>query len=83
MSRFLTPVLFAGAALYVANFNAQHDDRALMLPFMDVLSPAAAGDMHAQGALTVQVLSGLAAVFGLFAVVGFVRDRSRGDEPAD
>lgn len=71
MSRFLTPALFAGAAAYVAWYNGQHSDRALILPGADLL----AADLPGQGAATVQILGGLAALFGVFAVVGYLRDR--------
>ena len=61
--RFLTPVVFAGAAAYVGWFNAAHGDRALILPFLDALDPSVAGDPAAEGALTVKVLAGLALLF--------------------
>ncbi len=61
--RFLTPVVFACAAAYVGWFNATHGDRALILPFLDVLDPSVVGDPAAEGALTVKVLAGLAVVF--------------------
>lgn len=75
MSRFLTPVLFAGGAAYVSWYNGQHSDRALILPGADLL----AQDIAGQGAATVQILGGLAALFGVFAVVGYLRDR--GSDP--
>ena len=77
--RFVTPALFAAAAVYIGWYNAQHTDRALVLPFLDSLSPSVAGNMAAQGALTVQVFGGLALVFTVREVVRYFRSRGADD----
>jgi hypothetical protein len=79
--RFLTPVLFAAAGAWVAWSNAQHSDRVLVLPFLDALDPAVANDPAAQGALTVKVLLGLAAVFAVWDLVMWLRARRADGEP--
>ncbi|MDP2314921.1 MAG: hypothetical protein Q8P41_18625 [Pseudomonadota bacterium] len=77
--RFLTPALFAAAAVYVGWQNAQHTDRALVLPFLDVVAPGTAGNVAAQGALSVNILWGLAAVFTLWELFRMRRDRKADD----
>ncbi|MDP2304837.1 MAG: hypothetical protein Q8P18_02285 [Pseudomonadota bacterium] len=79
--RFITPILFAAAAAYVGWQNGQHTDRVLVLPFLDVIAPATAGDAAAQGALTVQILFGLAVVFALWEGYRMMRDRQADDTP--
>ena len=73
--RFLTPILFAAAAVGVGMYNAQHTDRALVLPFLDVLDPAGANDPARMGMLTVQVLGGIAVIFGIWDGVSWLRSR--------
>ncbi len=80
--RFITPGLFAVAAVYVGWYNKQHTDRALVLPFLEELAPSTAGDMAAQGALTIKILFGLAIVFGLWEVVRMVQTRRADDGSA-
>lgn len=77
--RFITPLLFAAAAVYVGWQNAQYTDRALVLPFLEVLAPATKGDMAAQGALTVNLLWGLAAFFTTWELFRMFRDRKADD----
>lgn len=77
--RFVTPALFAAAAVYIGWYNAQHTDRALVLPFLDSLSPGLAGNMAGQGALTVQIFAGLAIVFTVREVVRALRSRGADD----
>jgi hypothetical protein len=77
--RFITPVLFAAAAVYVGWQNGQHTDRALVLPFLDIIAPGTTGNIAAQGALTVNILFGLAVVFGLWEIFRMMRDRQSDD----
>lgn len=74
--RFLSPILFAAAAAGVAWYNAQQADRALVLPFMDLLDSSAANDPKRQGELTVLVLAGLAIALGVREGVRWARERS-------
>ena len=79
--RFLSPVVFALAAVGVAFYNAQDSGRALVLPFVDVLDASAAGDPKRQGELTVLVLAGLALALGVRE--GWRWYRERAESPAD
>lgn len=79
--RFVTPILFAAAAAYVGWQNGQHTDRVLVLPFLDVIAPGTAGNAAAQGALSVQILVGLAVVFGLREGYRMMRDRRADGAP--
>jgi hypothetical protein len=80
--RFLTPVLFAAAAVYVGWFNGTHTDRTLVLPMLDLLDPSIASNPAAQGALTVKVLGGLAVVLALWEGVAFFRHRAAAPPPS-
>lgn len=71
--RFVSPVLFLAAAGGVSWYNGQHADRALVLPFMDVIDPGA--DALRQGELSVIVLIGVAVVLGVRDVLGALRAR--------
>lgn len=73
--RFLSPLLFAAAAAGVGWYNGQHADRALVLPFMDVLDATAANDPKRQGELTVLVFAGLAVALGVREGVRWARER--------
>jgi hypothetical protein len=73
--RFLTPLLFAAAAGWVAWYNGQHADRAMVLPFVSALDPAAEGNPARQGELTVMVLGGLAVLLGAWDTVRWLQDR--------
>lgn len=81
--RFLSPVLFAAAGLYVAWYNGNHADRVLMLPFMDVVFPATANDPVAQGAVSWKVLLGLAGIFGVLDAVQWARARRREEDAGE
>ncbi len=69
--------MLAGAAAWVRHYNGTHEDSAVFLPFVDMIAPATAGDPRAMGAVTVTVLSGLAAVWLVLELVGFARERTR------
>lgn len=73
--RFVTPVLFAAAGAWVA-WNNSASDRILVLPFIDALAPSTAGNPAAQGAVTVAVLFGLAAVFAAWDAAMWWRSRA-------
>lgn len=66
--RAFSPVLFFAAAAGVFWYNGQHTDRALVLPFMDVIDPGAASDPVRQGQLTVQILVGVGVVLAWRAI---------------
>lgn len=56
--RFVTPVLFLLAGFWVQNNNANHGDRILVLPFLDMVTT----DVHEQGQLTVYACFGIGGV---------------------
>lgn len=68
MSRFLTPLLFIGAGLYVGWYNQQNVDRALLFPFLPSLMPSLDGDLEAQGRASAGLLLGLGLLFLVFAI---------------
>lgn len=78
--RFVSPILFAAAAAYVAWYNGSHEGQVLMLPFMEVLSPATMGDPAAQGALSVNVLAGFAVLFAVLDLVQWLRARRQAED---
>ena len=69
--RYITPILLIGASVAVHLYNAEHTDRVLLFPFIDVIVPATKGDLLAQGQASVYFLAG---VGGLLLVVGLLRD---------
>jgi hypothetical protein len=77
MNRFLTPLLLLGIAVYAGWYNANHADRQLLVPGIEMLDPSGAGDPHALGIFSVKVLFGLAALALAWGVFGLARDRSR------
>lgn len=78
MSRFLTPLLFVGAGLYVGWYNQNHVDSALLFPFISLILPATDGDLAAQGRASAGLLMGIG---GLFLLSALTRRRAPPVEP--
>ncbi len=72
--RWLSPVLFFGAAVYLWRYNGTHDDRKLLFPGVEVL---VGPDIQAQGEVTWMLFGGLGVLFTLVAVTRTTRDRRR------
>ena len=68
MSRFLTPLLFVGAGLYVGWYNQNHVDSALLFPFISSILPSTDGDLAAQGRASAGLLMGIGGLFLVFAL---------------
>ena len=77
MNRLITPLILFGTAAWLVHFNGTHDDRAMFLPFMDVIDPGSKGDPAAMGRDSAVVIGGLALLSLVWAIVGIVRDRLR------
>ncbi len=73
--RFLTPVLFAAAAGWMAWYNGQYTDRAVVLPFVELLDPSAAGDPVKLGSLSVVVLAAIAGILAVWEGFRWMRER--------
>ncbi|MBA2319986.1 MAG: hypothetical protein H0V89_02420 [Deltaproteobacteria bacterium] len=71
--RYVTPLIFTAMAVWVAWYNGAHDDRYLMLPFIDRVFPGEAGDPRLLAQRSVQGAALIAGVSFLWAVVGHVR----------
>lgn len=78
MSRFLTPLLFVGAGLYVGWYNQNHVDSALLFPFISSILPSTDGDLAAQGRASAGLLMGIG---GLFLLSALTRRRAPPVEP--
>ena len=68
MSRFLTPLLFVVAGLYVGWYNQNHVDSAMLFPFLPSLMPALDGELAAQGRASAGLLMGIGGLFLLSAL---------------
>jgi len=69
--RFVTPVLFLLAGFWVQDNNANHGDRILVIPFLDVFTT----DVREQGQLTVYICFGISAVFFAGHLLSMLFDR--------
>ena len=80
MIRWLNPVIFVAAALYVRHYNASHQGSQLIFPGTDAL---AGGDLVAAGALTWQLVLGLGGLLAIWAVVQTLRSRGEAEDAED
>ncbi len=71
--KFVTPVLFLLAGIWVSWSNDAHADRVLTMPFMDVFTD----DVHEQGRLTAYVCWGIAGVLFTSDLVSALRRKPR------
>lgn len=76
MSRYLVPVVFLASTAWVAWHNQQGGD-VLVVPFVDVLFPAAAHDRALMGARSAQILAVVTALLFGITIVEHVRDLRR------
>lgn len=76
MSRYLAPIVLLGAAAYVWHFNGTHDDRYLLLPFLDLV-PALAGDIPAQAEWSWKGVGALGVFLLLWTLVSDAMRRRR------
>lgn len=78
--RFLTPILFFAAALYVDWHNNNQANSILMFPFIDTIYPKSQGDPRAMGEASEKlllVLGGLFMVRSVFATYRYRRHLRR------
>lgn len=80
--RFITPLIFFGAAGYVWWYNQNHLDRIVMAVVIDLIAPATKGDPFAQGRLTVYLLAAVGGLFLVRDVIWYLRE-NRGVRPHD
>lgn len=70
--RFLTPVLFLLAGIWVWWSNDAHPDRVLTLPFMDLFTD----DLREQGRITVYICLGIAGSLFVSDVYAMLRKKA-------
>lgn len=69
MGRFFSPLLFLVVGVGVGVYNAGHDDRAVVFPFLGSIFPSLAGDPKGQGQLTAALILGLGVLLGVAALL--------------
>jgi hypothetical protein len=80
VTRYLVPAAFVAATIWVSWYNAGHADSKVMVPLVDVIFPAAAGNPQKLGERSVQVMAGVSAFLFLLAVTEHVRALRRQPE---
>lgn len=78
MNRYLTPLIFAIAAIYVWNYNGNNAAQQLVFPLLDRVPGYASP--YRQGQLTWQICAGIAALTLVWAGVGHWRERKQAAE---
>jgi hypothetical protein len=80
--RWLWPLLFFGVTGWVAFYNDHHDDRKIIVPFVESLFPDLHGNPAGMGERSVEVLFGLSVLVLLFTIWEQVRAVLRRREAA-
>jgi hypothetical protein len=71
MTRWTNPLIFFGAAVRVAWYNASHEGSQLLFPFTEKLTD---GDVTRAGALSWMLFAAIGALLACWAIVATIRD---------